>query len=657
MKKKITFVIILLACLGLIINPDFVSADTVSASKGEWQTVPLPADKADWMQGVHTSLLPNGKVLIVNGSSNRNTLEQNATGNRFIDGVKGTDYAVVNHSALFDPETSTFERIASPPALQNGQSNDPFCSANVHLSDGNVLFISGSNRYYPGEKFEGSKQTNLYNWQNKTWTTVGSLTEGRWYPSPITLADGKLVIFSGLKFNKPNQITPSIEIYDPATKKFQYIDLTYVENSPFNTKFTYQDNYIYNGQPVSRTIDAFDSIDLYPRVFPTTDGRLLITGDGAGKFPLEIHESNKTYLMSIKQDSLGKFSVSFEVGPDRGEISKVYGTALLDPNNEGDVLLMGGLIGTNDINYGRPYLGSYNDGLKAKGVRISQSLERWSSPKISGEPNGEWKIYPEFFDKPRAMNQAVILPTKQILAINGGEYGEYKAIQEPLLLTADKFSPGGYKSESLNPGKFPRLYHNNAVLLPDARVLVIGGNPSRAAREENGTVHVDVLPDPQNYYTIPQLKDKLGNVQAFDLDKYYQDPDFYFVDGDPEPFVPAEIWQAEIFTPPYLLTSGLRPEIVTASESLQYGKPSTVSLKNATSTGSLVLIKLSSGTHSFDYGQRLADLKIENISADNSTINFTAPTNANLYPTGYYMLFYVNDIGKPSQAKIVKLGA
>lgn len=692
MHKKVTFLIILLTCLGLILNPDIVRADTAisanieSATKGQWQTVPLPLDKKDWMQGVHTSLLPNGKVLIVNGSSNRNTLVQDDTGNKFIDGVNGRDYAVVNNSALFDPKTNTFERIPSPPSLQNGQSNDPFCSANVHLPDGNVLFISGSHRYYPGEKFEGSKQTNLYKWDTKNpqntenpqeqttpWSTVGSfLKEGRWYPSPITLADGKLVIFSGLKYDKPNQITPSIEIFDPTTKEFQYIDLTYVENSPFNTKITYQDNYTHNNQQVSRTIDAYDSIDLYPRIFPTADGKLLITGDGAGKSPLEIHESNKTYLMSLKQDSLGKFSVSFEIGPDRKEISKVYGTGILDPNKEGDVLLMGGIIGTNDINFGRPYLGkkengafekdSYNDNLAKKGVRIAKSLERWSAPKNSDE-KGTWEIYPDFFDKPRSMNQAVILPTKQILTVNGGEYGEYKPIFEPLLMTADSLSPGGYKTEAMSPGKFPRLYHNNAVLLPDARVLVIGGNPSRAARKQDGTVRVDVLPDPKNYYTIPklytepQLKDKSGNVQTFDLDKYYEDPKTYFVDGDPEPFVPAEIWQAEIFTPPYLFKEGQRPEIVTAPKTLKYGQSSTVSLTNATSKGSLVLTKLSSGTHSFDYGQRLADLKIKNVAADNSTLDFQAPTNANLYPPGYYMMFYVNDIGKPSEAKFVKLEA
>ncbi|MDB9534264.1 DUF1929 domain-containing protein [Dolichospermum planctonicum CS-1226] len=689
MSKKVKFLIILLTCLGLIINPDIVRADTVisanieNASKGQWQTVPLPVDQKDWMQGVHTSLLPNGKVLIVNGSSNRNTLVQEGTSNKFIDGVNGRDYAVVDNSALFDPKTNTFERISSPNAIENKQSNDPFCSANVHLPDGNVLFISGSHRYYPGEKFEGSKQTNLYNWQDKTWSTVGQLKEGRWYPTPITLASGELVIFSGLKYDRPNQITPSIEIFDPKTNKFQYIDLTYVENSPFNTKIDYTDKYTYtvvkkdengepitikneNGEPIiatetlngSRKIDSYDSIDLYPRIFPTPDGKLLITGDGAGKSPLEIHESKKTYLMSLTKDSEGKFAVSFEIGPERQEISKVYGTGILDPNKEGDVLLMGGIIGTNDINFGRPYLDKYNDDLKAKGVRTAESLERWSAPENPGE-KGKWTTYPNFLGKPRAMNQAVILPTKQILTVNGGEYGEYKPIFEPLLMTADKSSPSGYKTEPMNPGKFPRLYHNNAVLLPDARVLVIGGNPSRAARSKDGKVHVDVLPDPKNYYTIPQFKDKDGNVQTFDLDKYYQDPKTYFVDGDPEPFVPAETWQAEIFTPPYLLKKGPRPEFVKAPDTLKYGKQGTAVLNNTSNPGSLVLIKLSSGTHSFDFGQRLADLKIKPLLSLSNTLSvtFTAPTNANLYPPGYYMMFYVNDDGVPSEAKFVKLEA
>lgn len=653
-KKRLVFLVILLCLVGLLINPGLARADAASSSlkqseiidptsktKGKWEIVPKPVNQKDWMQGVHTALLPNGKILIVNGSSNRNTLNQE---NKFVDGVKGSDEQVVNNSALFDPKDGTFKRIASPPAIQNGQSNDPFCSGHIHLADGNILFISGSNRYYPGELFEGSKQTNVFDWKTETWSTVSPLKEGRWYPSPVTLADGKIVIFSGLKYGKPGQITPTIEIYDPTTKKFQYIDLTYVKNSPFNTK-------------ISPEADTYDNIDVYPRVFPTADGKLLITGDGAGKFPLEVHKSKKSYLMTVNTSNPEKFTVSFEPGPDRQSISKVYGTGLLDPNNEGDVLLIGGILGTNDINFGRPYLGKTNTDLEAKGAKIASSLERWVSPQHTDKPTGEWKFVEKFLDKPRAMNLAVILPTKEVLTINGGEFAEYKPVYEPLLMTPDNFSPGGYKTTPMNPGKFPRLYHNGALLLPDARVLSIGGNASRGARQEDGTVRVDVLPDPKEYYKIPQLKDKSGNVQEFSLAHYYENPQDYFVDGDTEPFIPAEIWQAEIFSPPYLFKDGLRPEITTALETLKYGESKEISVKYGTAKGSVVLIKLGTVTHAFDYGQRLADLQIEKVSDDKSSISFKAPTNANLYPPGYYMMFYVNNDGFPSHAKIVNLQA
>ncbi|MFW9257627.1 galactose oxidase-like domain-containing protein [Nostoc sp. CALU 546] len=604
---------------------------------GAWETIPM-ASKENLMQSIHTILLPNGKVLSLNGSSFRSTLVNDNGKISFIEGVKVTDYNVVNNTSLFDPKTEKFERIASPRALQYGESNDLFCSGHLQLADGNVLFVGGTGRYYPGGAFTGSKQVNLYNWQTGEWSTSGQLKDGRWYPSLIPLADGKIVIFSGLKLEAPNQINPSLEIYDPKTQKFHYIDLTGIKNSPFNTKL--------------QNVDAYDSIDLYPRVFPTVDGRLLITGDEAGiGNVLVLHASKKSYLMSIHENAQGKFSVSFEVGPERGETSKAYGTALADPNSK-DVLLIGGLIGTNDINFGRG--GREN----ISGASVVSSLQRWVSSEKSGEKNGKWETIKNFLNKPRANVQAVILPNKEVLIINGGEYPEYRPVYEPLLMTADQDAPGGYKTKSMNPAKLPRLYHNGALLLPDARVLIIGGNANRTAREEDGTVHVDILRDPKQYYKLAKLKDKSGQAKEFDLQEYYKSPQSYFAEGDPEPFVPSEIWQAEIFSPPYLFKPGSRPEIVKAPEKIGYGQFGTIFVKNATNEGSVVLIKLGSVTHSFDYGQRLADLPLENVAlGDESSIKFKAPKNANLYPPGYYMMFYLNELGKPSYAKLVKLGA
>ncbi|RUR75032.1 hypothetical protein DSM107007_49820 [Nostoc sp. PCC 7120 = FACHB-418] len=606
---------------------------------GAWETLPMPPPE-DRMQSVHTILLPNGKVLVVNGSSFRTTQVKEQENVDLVEGVDVRNYDVINNTGLLDPVTGKFERIPSPPSIQAGETNDLFCTGHLQLSNGNILFVSGTGRYYPGGAFTGNRQINLYNWKTGTWSALKPLKQGRWYPSLISLADGKVVIFSGLKVDAPNQINPTLEIYDPKTEKLQYIDLTTIKNSPFNTKL--------------KDVDSYDSIDLYPRVFPTADGRLLITGDEAGIAGVLVpHSSKKSYLMSVKENTEGALSVSFEVGPDRAESSKAYGTALQVPNSE-DVLLLGGIIGTNSINFGR--LNNTNG--FPPGSRVATSLQRWLSPAKSGEKNGKWEIVPNFLDKPRANLQSVILPTQEILVVNGGEYPEYKPVYEPLLMTAAD-APGGYQTKPMNPAKLPRLYHNGALLLPDARVLAIGGNANRALRDEDGTAHVDILQDAKTYYKFADLRDKSGqNKKEFNLEEYYQNPQSYFAKDDKEPFVPAEIWQGEIFSPPYLFKPGSRPKILKAPNKLGYSQSNTISVKNATKDGSLVLVKLGSVTHSFDYGQRLAQLPLEDVVlGDESSISFKAPENKNLYPPGYYMMFYLNNLGKPSLAKIVKLAA
>ena len=93
---------------------------------------------------------------MVNGSSNRNRIE----GDRISDGVDGNDYDTVNNTALFDPEgpegTSGVTRVSSPATPdETGDSTDLFCAGNVHLWNGNVLFVSGTRVYYPPESFRG----------------------------------------------------------------------------------------------------------------------------------------------------------------------------------------------------------------------------------------------------------------------------------------------------------------------------------------------------------------------------------------------------------------------------------------------------------------------------------------------------------------------
>lgn len=633
----------LLLSLLLLLTP----ARAAQAAPGRWQLAPLPPPNTR-MQAVHSALLPNGKVLVVNGSSFRTQYlsPDPATGEagRFVESIDLGHPGWTDNSGLWDPATGKLQRISSPPPLlfdptvgEAGAmtANDLFCSGHLQLSDGNVLFAGGTGSYYAGGAFTGSKWLNLYDWKRNRWRSVGRMAGGRWYPTLLELASGRVAIVGGLDFNEPNQINKTLEIFDPGSGTIQAIDLSTIDGSPFNSKL--------------RGDDVYDTIDLYPRIFPLADGRFLLTGDEAGIDGVLVpHRSTNTYLMTIEEAADGLLSVSFSPGPQRQETNRAYGTAVQLPGRE-DVLLLGGIVGSNSISFGRE---GVIDPKRFPGVSVSRTLQHWHP----GPDGGRWESTADFLPTPRANLQAVILPTSQLLVLNGGVFPEYEPRRDPLLLTPDASAPGGYQLEPQPEATLPRLYHNGALLLPDARVLSIGGNANRATHVGDD-VRVDVLGDPETFFRFPAMGTADGQEEPFSVERYYDDPRRYFADGNKEPFVPAEIWRSEIFSPPYLQVAEQRPQITQAPAQLSYGQA--FELAVSTPSGSVVsgavLVKLGSVTHSFDVGQRLAPLSLEGSAAE-GRLSLRAPDNAHLYPPGYYMLFCLDATGVPSVARMVQLG-
>src|SRR5439155_25388864 len=60
------------------------------------------------------------------------------------------------------------------------------------------------------------------------------------------------------------------------------------------------------------------------------------------------------------------------------------------------------------------------------------------------------------------------------------------------VLAAELYVPEANPSRPAETMEFPRLYHSNTLLLPDATVLAVGGNPARGDYEP----HVEVYSPP-----------------------------------------------------------------------------------------------------------------------------------------------------------------
>ncbi len=186
-----------------------------------------------------------------------------------------------------------------------------------------------------------------------------------------------------------------------------------------------------------------------------------------------------------------------------------------------------------------------------------------------------------------------------------------------------------------------RMEHN-AVILPDGTVLVLGGQSNNGGAEQ-------AVMTPEVYDPNTQTWDELAPHQ---VPRMYHSTGLLWPDGrvllagaDNQP-------SGEVFSPPYLFR-GPRPVIDSAPQVIYFGNSFDLNYSSDTIGNRVVLLRMSSVTHSVNMGQRY--LRLATLSSTGGTISVPAPANANLAPPGYYMLFVVDDDGVPSEASIMRL--
>lgn len=247
----------------------------------------------------------------------------------------------------------------------------------------------------------------------------------------------------------------------------------------------------------------------------------------------------------------------------------------------------------------------------------------------------------------RGNGTSVLLPPgyEQVLIVGGARSEDEAATATAEILDLSAPAPTW---RSTAPTHFGRV-HANVVILPDGTVLLAGGG-----RDWEITTYASEIYDPaaETWTVVASQKSfRLYHSTALLL------PDGRVVwagstTGCPVPGEgQCENATSEIYSPGYLFR-GPRPEIAAAPQAVGYGETFTIDTPDADRVMKVVFIRPGSVTHSVNMEQRYIPLTF---SGSGTSLQATAPSNANIAAPGFYMLFLVDGDGVPSKAPFVQL--
>ncbi|KAK3037469.1 hypothetical protein RJ639_031963 [Escallonia herrerae] len=428
---------------------------------------------------------------------------------------------------------------------------DTWCSSGQFLPDGTLLQTGGD--------LDGFRKLRKFTPCEATslcdWQELQDveLSEGRWYATNQILPDGSVIIIGGRAAN-------SVEFFPPrhgGAVQFPFLKAM-------------EDNQMDN---------------LYPYVHLLPNGNLFVFAN------------NKAVLYDYTNNVVVFEYPMLDGGP------RNYPSA----GSSAMLALAGDYSSATVVICGGAQYGAYIE-------RSTDTPAHGSCGRIvATRPDPVWEMEDMPFG--RIMGDMVMLPTGEVLIINGAQAGTQGFEQAsdpclyPVLYRPDQ--PVGLRFMTLTPDTIPRLYHATANLLPDGRILIAGSNPH------------------------------------------------YFYKFNAE--FPTEL-RIEAFSPEYLSAdrANLRPTLVELPETLRYREAFDLLVTVTLPVVGIVEVNIAStpfATHSFSQGQRLVKLEVTSAIPDldgRYKIGCSAPPNGNVAPPGYYMVFAVNQ-GVPSVAQWVQI--
>lgn len=614
------------------------NSDEYKRQYGYWQTLDIPEEFK--LNTIHAALLPTGKVLLVAGTGNNREAF-----NAYYD---GGDIAV-NKTAVLDPVTLDMKLVETP--------RDLFCSGHALLHSGKLLVAGGTvgyevmpenvkkpagpmvvhnedpdspvrvlpkgtrfisrdgkayvalqeivlppahkedygngnveihhssvkvfveavgeddsyltteNEQYTVEGLTGTDRQNIYGQggpmtRNKQdfrgdnrafefdpikeeYVQVESMQEGRWYPSLPVLTNGEVLAVSGL--DNTGVITETTEWYDPATQTWSW--------------------------------GPNRALPTYPALFRTNNPDVLFySGSSAGYGPED--KGREPGFWNVRTNSFA-------------QVSGLRDTNILETS--ASVMLP-------------PAQGS-NDGSQSQRVMVAGGGGIGESPLVTArvdvidlaDPNPVFRAAPDLPEPVRYPNLTVT-PWDEVIGMGGT--GDYRAKHSSYSYRTFSYNPTTNMVTDLAETTIGRGYHSGSLLLPDGRILVFGGDPLYADKDN----------------TTPG--------------KFEQ--------------------RIEIFTPPQLFR-GERPIVNASNQNLQSvgrGQQISMGIAAGQTVKTARLIAPSSTTHVTNIEQRsIAAI----VTQSDSRLSVTLPADEASLPNGWYMLYVVSEQGVPSFAEMVQI--
>ncbi len=253
---------------------------------GSWETRSETAP----VLPIHAALMRTGKPFFIAGSGN-----------------DPNNVFTPNGSAVWDLSNGTFSQPNTPLNLA-GNPIDLFCGGQAFLSDGRLLFAGGTLQYDP---FHGRRDTLAFDPSTQKWSTLGSMAGGRWYPTILTLGDGRVLAVSGLdQFGNLN-VNP--EIYSASTNKW------------------------------SRYSQTTSNIPQYAHLFLLSDGRIFYSGAYMGG-----NYGVSPRILSLPSNFTQQITETAVSGLQNSDSGNQAASVLLPPAQSQKVMIIGGGDGSDN---------------------------------------------------------------------------------------------------------------------------------------------------------------------------------------------------------------------------------------------------------------------------------------------------------------------